>query len=140
MATSSLGFGNGSGRSNTESITLKIALFAPMPRARVKIAMMVKPGAFNSIRNAYLRSLNINFIPHAKPAPDRRLLRDGQAINRQSSRPALRRQPRTGTRQNSAPASQPIGFALVEPPRRSPTRRRGGRAKARTLPVGQHVR
>src|SRR6266571_4559750 len=54
-----LGCLNGSGRSRTVSITLKIALFAPMPRARVKMAMAVKPGAFANIRSAYFRSVSM---------------------------------------------------------------------------------
>src|SRR5438067_4754537 len=52
------GGGNGSGRNSTVSITLKIALLAPIPSARVRIAMMVKAGAFANIRNAYFRSVN----------------------------------------------------------------------------------
>src|SRR5437588_9267812 len=50
--------GNGSGRSRTPFTRLKIAVFAPMPSARVKIAMMLKPGVFNNIRTAYFRSVN----------------------------------------------------------------------------------
>src|SRR5882724_4517876 len=48
--------GNGNGRSSTASITLKIALFAPMPRARVSTAMMANPGVFANIRKANLKS------------------------------------------------------------------------------------
>ena len=33
-------------------MTLKMALFAPIPRARVRTAMKVKPGDFRSIRMA----------------------------------------------------------------------------------------
>src|SRR5882724_299783 len=59
MLTISSGFLNGSGRSRTVSITLKIALFAPIPSARVRMAMTAKTGALISIRNAYLRSVII---------------------------------------------------------------------------------
>src|SRR5438067_12084579 len=59
MWTISSGFLKGNGRSRTVSITLKIALFAPIPRARVRIAMMANTGAFISIRRAYLRSVII---------------------------------------------------------------------------------
>src|SRR3954452_18356307 len=47
---------NGSGRSSIASITLKIALFAPIPSASVAIAIKVKPGDFSNIRRAYFRS------------------------------------------------------------------------------------
>src|SRR6202022_697868 len=50
--------GYGNGRNSTASITLKIALLAPIPRARVKMAMALKPGAFTNIRNAYFRSVS----------------------------------------------------------------------------------
>jgi hypothetical protein len=36
----------------TALATEKIALFAPMPSAKVKIAIKVKPGFFRNIRNA----------------------------------------------------------------------------------------
>ncbi|HYT68786.1 MAG TPA: hypothetical protein VEL51_20345 [Vicinamibacterales bacterium] len=39
--------GYGSGFSSTPLTTLKIALFAPMPSARVTTAMRVNPGALN---------------------------------------------------------------------------------------------
>src|SRR5690242_931875 len=39
-----------SGRSNTASITLNIAVLAPMPRANASNAMPVKPGFLASIR------------------------------------------------------------------------------------------
>ncbi len=44
--------GYGSGRNNTALITLKIAVFAPMPSARVSTAMNVKPGDLRSWRKA----------------------------------------------------------------------------------------
>jgi hypothetical protein len=40
----------GNGRSISASITLKIAVFAPMPRASVMTAINVKPGLFHNIR------------------------------------------------------------------------------------------
>ena len=43
-------------------MTLKMALLAPMPSARVKMAIAVKAGAFTNIRSAYFRSLNIEFF------------------------------------------------------------------------------
>src|SRR2546430_7006631 len=59
MWTISSGFLKGNGRSRTVSITLKIALFAPIPRASVRMAMTANTGAFISIRRAYLRSVII---------------------------------------------------------------------------------
>ncbi len=44
--------GYGSGSNNTVSITLKMALFAPIPSARVSTAMKVKPGDLTSCRKA----------------------------------------------------------------------------------------
>jgi hypothetical protein len=41
----------GNGLSNTAFTTLKMAVFAPIPSARVKTATVVKPGLFTSIRN-----------------------------------------------------------------------------------------
>jgi hypothetical protein len=43
-------------RRRTASTTLKIAVFAPMPRARVSTATVVKPGDFASIRNPCRKS------------------------------------------------------------------------------------
>src|SRR6185437_11589581 len=54
--TSRLGESKGRGRSSTASITLKIAVFAPMPRARVSTATAVKPADLASIRMPYFRS------------------------------------------------------------------------------------
>jgi len=45
--------GYGSGRSKTALTMLKIAVFAPMPSASVKIAITLKPGCFRSMRKAY---------------------------------------------------------------------------------------
>jgi hypothetical protein len=44
--------GYGSGRSSTAFTTLKMAVFAPIPSASATTAMMVKPGAFASMRSA----------------------------------------------------------------------------------------
>ena len=44
------GSGKGSGRSNTALTTLKIAVFAPIPSARVITAIAVKPGRFSKLR------------------------------------------------------------------------------------------
>ena len=46
--TNCSGFGNGNGRKTMECRTLKIALVAPMPSARVSTAASVKPGLFRS--------------------------------------------------------------------------------------------
>jgi hypothetical protein len=54
--TSCSGFGNGSGRSSTASTTLKMAVFAPMPKASVKTTTAVNPGFFQSIRSPYRTS------------------------------------------------------------------------------------
>src|SRR5580700_396858 len=43
-------------RRTTASTTLKIAVFAPMPRAKVRTATAVKPGLFASIRQPYRMS------------------------------------------------------------------------------------
>jgi hypothetical protein len=44
--------GYGSGRRSTALITLKIAVFAPMPNASVRTAMSVNPGDLRSWRRA----------------------------------------------------------------------------------------
>src|SRR5437879_8605352 len=46
----------GSGRSRTPLTKLKIAVFAPMPRARVRTATVVNPGDLLSMRTAKRRS------------------------------------------------------------------------------------
>ncbi len=60
--TSCSGFGNESGRKSTVSTTLKMALFTPIPSARVRTATMVKPGDFRSMRKAYLKSVIMSFV------------------------------------------------------------------------------
>src|SRR5467141_3501962 len=55
-AISFAGSFTGNGRSNSSLIWLKIAVFAPMPRASVSTATAVKPGFFNSWRKAKRRS------------------------------------------------------------------------------------
>ena len=43
------------------STTLKTATFAPMPRARARIANMAKPGERCSVRTLYLKSEKKSF-------------------------------------------------------------------------------
>src|SRR5712671_3283444 len=50
------GCAKGRGRRSTALTTLKIAVFAPMPRASVQIAARVKPGTLNNVRSAKRRS------------------------------------------------------------------------------------
>src|SRR6266542_858000 len=50
------GSGNGSGFSSTPYTTLKIAVLAPIPNARVRTATAAKPGCFRSMRAAQRRS------------------------------------------------------------------------------------
>ena len=52
IATSRFGDGNGSGFNNTALTTLKIAVFAPIPSARVSTATRVNPGDLRSWRKA----------------------------------------------------------------------------------------
>ena len=42
----------GNGRTRTASTTLKMALLAPIPSARVKTVIAVKPGLLASMRKA----------------------------------------------------------------------------------------
>src|SRR5580693_5533620 len=58
----------GSDCNNTVLITLKIAVFAPMPRASVKIATTVNPGFFLSTRKANFTSCHKVCISRA-PEP-----------------------------------------------------------------------
>ena len=44
--------GHGSGRNITVLTTLKMAVVAPIPSARVRTAMVVKPGVLRSVRAA----------------------------------------------------------------------------------------
>jgi hypothetical protein len=48
--TSLSGSPSESGRSSTPSITEKMAVLAPIPKARVSTATSVKPGFFNIVR------------------------------------------------------------------------------------------
>src|SRR5437879_6344542 len=50
------GSATGDDRNNTMLIRLKIAVFAPIPSARVSTAMAVKPGFFSSWRQANFKS------------------------------------------------------------------------------------
>src|ERR1700685_4116569 len=56
MATSWPGLGYDNGLSNTPLTTEKSAVFAPMPRARVRTAVATKPGDFRNRRVEYWRS------------------------------------------------------------------------------------
>jgi hypothetical protein len=48
--TSCCGSRTGSRRSSSESMSVKMAAFAPMPRASETTAIAAKPGLFRSIR------------------------------------------------------------------------------------------
>src|SRR6185437_15057284 len=52
ISMSCSGWLTGSERSITASMSEKIAVFAPMPRARVRIAVRQKPGLLRSVRKA----------------------------------------------------------------------------------------
>src|SRR5690242_2455514 len=56
MMVSRSGLPNGSGASSTESTTLKMAVLAPIPSARVRIAVTVNAGRFSRVRPAKRRS------------------------------------------------------------------------------------
>src|SRR5204863_2410517 len=56
MRTTRAGSLNGKARRKRSLIKLKIAVFSPMPRASVAIAMKLKLGDFSSRRRAYRRS------------------------------------------------------------------------------------
>lgn len=56
MWTSLSGWGNGNGRSMTALMTLKMAVFAPMPSASVNSATAVNPGLRASMRMPYFTS------------------------------------------------------------------------------------
>src|SRR2546423_2825868 len=91
--------GNGSGRRRTPFTRLKIAVFAPMPSARVKIAMMLKPGVFNNIRTAYFRSVNTKSLFSAQRmhwidkcgAPRRQQTRNQRRAGKEDRRAAEQR-------------------------------------------------
>src|SRR5579862_4500522 len=53
MATRRWGSGKSSGRSRTPFTIEKIAVLAPMPMARLRMAMAAKPRSFQSVRRAY---------------------------------------------------------------------------------------
>src|SRR5271155_5676776 len=56
-STTRPGSATGSERNSTAFITLKTAVFAPIPSASVRTQTKVKPGVFLSWRIAYLKSL-----------------------------------------------------------------------------------
>src|SRR5439155_13772382 len=55
MVPSSWGFLTGMARRRTESMSWKMAVLAPMPSARVRTEMMVKPGLRRRRRKAWRR-------------------------------------------------------------------------------------
>src|ERR1700733_10558094 len=60
MRHNSCGFVTGSDRSMTCSTSEKIPVVAPIPRARVNAAVIVKPGNLRNCRNASLKSANMS--------------------------------------------------------------------------------
>ena len=56
MRYSSLGLATGNDFSNTACTRVKMAVVAPIPKARVSTAVAVKPGAFENCRIAYRAS------------------------------------------------------------------------------------
>src|SRR5437016_4051688 len=65
------GWEKGRERNNTAFTMLKIAVFAPTPKARESTATIVKPGLFQSSRSAYRISCNSVVIktPSSDPLP-----------------------------------------------------------------------
>src|SRR4029434_8404520 len=59
MRTSCSGFSKGSGLRRTASKTVKMAVLAPIPSARVRTAIRVNPGDFLSSRRAKRKSVSI---------------------------------------------------------------------------------
>src|SRR6202171_1883496 len=80
ILTSSEGRGKGKERSRTVSTTLKMAVLAPMPKARVKIATEVKPGFFRNMRRPKRTSCQKLYITKSRRS-ERRFSLDGQATN-----------------------------------------------------------
>src|SRR5262250_1271330 len=59
--------GNGSGAKSARSITEKIAVFAPMPSARARIATVVKPGLLIRTRREWRTSASrVSIIAYTK--------------------------------------------------------------------------
>src|SRR5207253_6104050 len=77
-------------------MTLKMALLAPIPSARVKIAMMVKAGAFTNIRSAYFRSVNIDCASDLFGAQRLHWIDKGGATRRQQTRKERNRREQNG--------------------------------------------
>ena len=59
--------GYGTGFNNTASTTEKIAVFAPIPSARVRTATVAKPGDFRKLRRAYRTSWSKASIETSAP-------------------------------------------------------------------------
>src|SRR5262245_35976788 len=93
IITSRSGSANGSGRSRTACTRLKIALFAPMPRASARIATAEIAGRALSERKAYLRSCR-----KVSMGPSRPLQRAPPAVGSPALRPHRRRVSRRPTR------------------------------------------
>ena len=67
IQTSWLASGKGSGRSRSVLTTLKTAMLAPMPRARMRTATMVNPGSRPRVRKVYFSVLQEDVEFHKAP-------------------------------------------------------------------------
>src|SRR5208282_5715822 len=92
------GSGNGSGRKSTPLTTVKIAVLAPIPSARVKMATAAKPAFLMRTRTPYLKSchkVRIRLLlPRPQPCSRSRLLvtqRDQWIHLRRAPRRKIRR-------------------------------------------------
>ena len=79
----------GTGSKNTERAKLKIAVFAPMPSARLSTTRVEKPGARRSLRKAARRSrVRVSTLPLAIDSPGESLTsrsRLGKASSQQAT-------------------------------------------------------
>src|SRR5215212_5324342 len=91
------GCGNGSARNNVAFATLKMVVLAPMPSARVRMAIAVNPGFLVHSRTAYRTSIHTLPIrsPPAGPDPASPRPPDGPQVlsrfGRKTSMPGTRR-------------------------------------------------
>src|SRR5215831_14880205 len=108
-ATSRSLFGNGSGRSSTALITVKMAAFDPMPRASVRAAAIANAGRFRNVRAAYRRSCQRSLSTWPAGAPGA-MDGDGWAC-----RSGARRRARRSTSLKPASASR-VASSGVAPP------------------------
>ena len=74
METNCSALGNGNGRRTIECSTLKMALVAPMPSARVSTAASVNPGLFRSSFNPLRRSKRKSASHAPTPTPRRKVV------------------------------------------------------------------